>query len=278
MTNSKQRSSSREYDGVDVDVDVDEDAYSTELDVDNVEEMDVFEDDSPSTGDIPLGDCSSLSCSNRRTIRCFSPILLVLTIVAFLSLAWPLVNNNRPEGLDTHSSSSNTSAEVLPRSASSFFEHELEWKEVPPSSTRNSEGLNENSPTSNQCKASIEFCSDPSKNLYGYGPVGNCVPGRPAPLIRMQPKRFYQLTLYNNAHIDTNLHTHGLHVSGVGTADDVTRVAKPGECLVYDVSLWAIVALTFALKRMQRSLLTFNSIPNLFDIVFVSLLTIALYP
>ena len=47
---------------------------------------------------------------------------------------------------------------------------------------------------------------------------------------------FYHLTLFNNAHIDTNLHTHGLHVSGVGTVDDVTRVAKPGECLTYDVS------------------------------------------
>ena len=54
---------------------------------------------------------------------------------------------------------------------------------------------------------------------------------------RFAPHRFYSLTLYNNAHVDTNLHTHGLHVSGVGTVDDVTRVAKPGECLVYNVSL-----------------------------------------
>ena len=52
----------------------------------------------------------------------------------------------------------------------------------------------------------------------------------------MKPKHHYRLVLVNNAHIDTNLHTHGLHVSGVGSVDDVTRNAKPGECLVYEVS------------------------------------------
>lgn len=49
---------------------------------------------------------------------------------------------------------------------------------------------------------------------------------------------FYHLTLVNNAHIDTNIHTHGLHVSGVGTVDDVTRVAEPGKCLTYEVRLF----------------------------------------
>ena len=117
---------------------------------------------------------------------------------------------------------------------SPFFEHVLEWTEVPleeaPSDYDGRPG------SSNHYRAAIEFCSDPKKDLFGYGPVGNCVPGGPAPLIRIKPKEFYHLTLYNNAHIDTNLHTHGLHVSGVGTVDDVTRVAKPGECLTYDVS------------------------------------------
>jgi len=63
--------------------------------------------------------------------------------------------------------------------------------------------------------------------------LGECIPGQPAPLIRMQPKRHYQLTLVNNAHIPTNLHTHGLHVSGVGSVDDVTRNVDPGQCLIY---------------------------------------------
>lgn len=126
---------------------------------------------------------------------------------------------------------------------SPFFESVLEWNEVPlaesPShydydSNNNRSGTTEGATTSNHYRASIEFCSDPDRGLYGYGPVGNCVPGKAAPLIRMKPKRFYHLTLFNNAHIDTNLHTHGLHVSGVGTVDDVTRVAKPGECLTYE--------------------------------------------
>lgn len=116
-----------------------------------------------------------------------------------------------------------------------FFEHVLEWIEIPLSEAPSNFDDNGNN-ESNHYRASIEFCSDPGKGLYGYGPVGNCVPGKPAPLIRIKPKQFYHLTLFNNAHIDTNIHTHGLHVSGVGTVDDVTRVAKPGECLTYDVS------------------------------------------
>jgi len=112
-----------------------------------------------------------------------------------------------------------------------FFQDVLEWIEIPLSEAPT---IYDHPGNSNHYKASIEFCSDPSKDLYGYGPVGNCVPGEQAPLIRIQPKHFYHLTLYNSAHIDTNLHTHGLHVSGVGTVDDVTRVAKPGECLTYD--------------------------------------------
>jgi FtsP/CotA-like multicopper oxidase with cupredoxin domain len=64
--------------------------------------------------------------------------------------------------------------------------------------------------------AVLEFCSD-NNMTYGYGLFGQCIPGQPSPLIRMQPKKHYRLTLVNNAHIDTNLHTHGLHVSGVGT-------------------------------------------------------------
>jgi FtsP/CotA-like multicopper oxidase with cupredoxin domain len=79
----------------------------------------------------------------------------------------------------------------------------------------------------------LEFCSDRNQT-YSYGLVGTCIPGQPAPLIRMLPEERYQLTLVNTAHVDTNLHTHGLHVSGVGTVDDVTRNVEPGGCLIYD--------------------------------------------
>ena len=61
----------------------------------------------------------------------------------------------------------------------------------------------------------LEFCSD-GNETYAYGLLGHCKPGQPSPLIRMKPKHHYHLILVNNAHIDTNLHTHGLHVSGVG--------------------------------------------------------------
>jgi FtsP/CotA-like multicopper oxidase with cupredoxin domain len=66
-----------------------------------------------------------------------------------------------------------------------------------------------------QSSGVLEFCSD-GNETYGYGSLGDCIPGQPSPLIRMKPRHHYQLTLVNNAHIDTNLHTHGLHVSGVG--------------------------------------------------------------
>jgi len=79
----------------------------------------------------------------------------------------------------------------------------------------------------------LEFCSNEDDNTFGYGLAGECIPGQAAPIIRMQPKKNYQLTLVNNGHIDTNLHTHGLHVSGVGSVDDVTRNVEPGMCLVY---------------------------------------------
>jgi hypothetical protein len=69
--------------------------------------------------------------------------------------------------------------------------------------------------------AVLEFCSDGNKT-YAYGPHRNCKPGQPSPLIRMKPKHHYHLTLVNNAHIDTNLHTHGLHVSGVGKKSEMT--------------------------------------------------------
>lgn len=61
----------------------------------------------------------------------------------------------------------------------------------------------------------LEFCSDGNKS-YAYGLLGRCQPGQPSPLLRMKTKHHYHLILVNNAHIDTNLHTHGLHVSGVG--------------------------------------------------------------
>ena len=90
----------------------------------------------------------------------------------------------------------------------------------------------------NHYKGVMEFCGSSTTGKFAYGLPGECIPGESvAPLIRMQPQQWYALTLINTADINTNLHTHGLHVSGVGTVDDVTRVVEPGMCLTYEVSL-----------------------------------------
>lgn len=54
-----------------------------------------------------------------------------------------------------------------------------------------------------------------------------------SPVIRLVPGVRYTLVLINRSSEPTNIHTHGLHISGVGTVDDVTRIASPGSCLVY---------------------------------------------
>ena len=99
----------------------------------------------------------------------------------------------------TSASTANTTAEAETESPSPpnspFFEHVLKWREMPlieaPSDydhNYNNSGTTDPA-TSNHYKASIEFCSDPDNETFGYGPVGNCVPGRAAPLIRIKPKR-----------------------------------------------------------------------------------------
>mmetsp|Transcript_23732 Transcript_23732/g.51889 ORF Transcript_23732/g.51889 Transcript_23732/m.51889 type:complete len:657 (-) Transcript_23732:2329-4299(-) len=153
-----------------------------------------------------------------------------------------VVNDREESKLITYGGEDASSEDANEKDARSslFFEHVLEWKQLDMADTSEDEGDSDDysssssNKMSNHFKAAIEFCSDPERELYAYGPVGNCVPGKAAPLIKMKPKHFYHLTLVNNADIDTNIHTHGLHVSGVGTVDDVTRVAEPGKCLTYE--------------------------------------------
>ena len=52
----------------------------------------------------------------------------------------------------------------------------------------------------------------------------------------MEPGNTYKLTLRNTAadsSLYTNIHTHGLHISGSGDADDITRKVPGGSCLDY---------------------------------------------
>eukprot|EP00755_Sulcionema_specki_P004536 Sspe_Gene.30298::Locus_14959_Transcript_1_1_Confidence_1.000_Length_5437::g.30298::m.30298 len=63
---------------------------------------------------------------------------------------------------------------------------------------------------------------------------GEAVCLSPGPLIRMEGGKRYRMTLRNEvAGAVTNLHTHGLHISGSGNADDVTRRVEYGGCLDY---------------------------------------------
>mmetsp|Transcript_12949 Transcript_12949/g.19336 ORF Transcript_12949/g.19336 Transcript_12949/m.19336 type:complete len:378 (+) Transcript_12949:503-1636(+) len=52
----------------------------------------------------------------------------------------------------------------------------------------------------------------------------------------MTPGTTYKLTLHNSADdstLKTNIHTHGLHITGSGDGDDITRFVTGGSCLDY---------------------------------------------
>lgn len=80
----------------------------------------------------------------------------------------------------------------------------------------------------------IEFCSG-GPTAYGYKQPGSVDCASPGPLIRLEKGKRYKITLRNTAlpATVTNLHTHGLHISGSGNSDDVTRVVSTGNCLSY---------------------------------------------
>ncbi|CAB9530109.1 Multicopper oxidase mco [Seminavis robusta] len=83
-------------------------------------------------------------------------------------------------------------------------------------------------------EAELIFCEG-SGGEYGYklssDTSGSCDPA--GVLVRMSPGQSYKLTLRNEASVETNLHTHGLHISGDGNADDPRRKVQPGMCLIY---------------------------------------------
>ncbi len=72
----------------------------------------------------------------------------------------------------------------------------------------------------------------------GYRNPGDNTPcgSKPGPLIRMEPGTTYKLTLHNastDLNLKTNIHTHGLHITGSGDGDDITRFVTGGNCLDY---------------------------------------------
>ena len=84
--------------------------------------------------------------------------------------------------------------------------------------------------------ATVEFCDAPN-GVFGFrlpGETGCAI--STAPLIRLAPGKKYALTLANRAQTTgtkANLHTHGLHISGDGNSDDITRYANVDDCLTY---------------------------------------------
>jgi len=131
---------------------------------------------------------SSSRAHNNSSIR---------TISTSATMSLTRVSNADASDAATDEATVTENEESLPvdSSHSPFFEHVLEWKEIPldEAPTDYDHNYNNTGSTSNvgsnHYRASIEFCSDPDTNSYGYGPVGECVPGKAAPLIRIQPKR-----------------------------------------------------------------------------------------
>jgi len=92
-----------------------------------------------------------------------------------------------------------------------------------------------------------------------------CAP-RLSPVIRVTPGKKYKFTLTNMAPEGnpTNIHTHGLHISGSGDADDVTRIVHGGNCLDYSKLLFCSTGLfyfsscQFFYEGLTRMFILFN--------------------
>ena len=88
-------------------------------------------------------------------------------------------------------------------------------------------------PWSTNNTATIEFCQDDVEGAFGYRLPGSSGCLLAKMVVRLQPGQTYRLTLSNNATQSTNLHTHGLHISGNGNSDDIERTVSPGKCITY---------------------------------------------
>jgi FtsP/CotA-like multicopper oxidase with cupredoxin domain len=101
--------------------------------------------------------------------------------------------------------------------------------------------------------AKLTFCnrgSSYSSGIYGYrvsapaGTTTNSSSGgeclSPGPVMRMKPGKTYGLILCSeggSGHPGANLHTHGLHISGSGNSDDITRLIFPDSCGFYEYAI-----------------------------------------
>jgi Multicopper oxidase len=90
-------------------------------------------------------------------------------------------------------------------------------------------------PWNSNHQATIELCQDlTNSSIYGYRLPGEDSCHLAALMIRVVPGNQYRLTIRNRAAwTTTNLHTHGIHISGNGNADNPMRVVAPGNCITY---------------------------------------------
>jgi FtsP/CotA-like multicopper oxidase with cupredoxin domain len=59
----------------------------------------------------------------------------------------------------------------------------------------------------------------------------------PGPTLRVRPGDTMRITLRNELDQETNLHTHGLHVSPSGISDNIYRMATPGQSLACEYTI-----------------------------------------
>ena len=98
--------------------------------------------------------------------------------------------------------------------------------------------------------AKLEFCIRPGfvydDFQFGYrmfdstGVAGPCL--SPGPTMYMKPGFTYGLILCSDKdklgeHPGSNIHTHGLHISGSGNSDDITRHIHPDSCEFYEYAI-----------------------------------------
>jgi FtsP/CotA-like multicopper oxidase with cupredoxin domain len=90
-------------------------------------------------------------------------------------------------------------------------------------------------PWNSNYQATIEFCQDlTNSSIYGYRLPGEDSCHLAALMIRVVPGNQYRLTIRNRSNrTTTNLHTHGLHISGNGNSDNPMRVVSPYSCITY---------------------------------------------
>lgn len=155
-------------------------------------------------------------------------VLFFLSLFTLRQRTFPYLNHEQASLVVTSLRAKEEDSNMLPR----FFENTLQWRRV-----------EKDDGTIDHYIGFLEFCSDGKKKFF-YRAVSNtsdastpCIideqSSNISPLIRMYPQTQYHLVLINRSHQPTNLHTHGLHVKGVGTVDDITRNVDPGNCLMY---------------------------------------------